>query len=275
MVVIIMHQKIREIRIKASLKNLDYVYTHHNYHHILNEDIYNKLKNLLMLRKTNEEGFLNTFNNENLTKTNNNLKKPNALLAFSGGIDSTASYLISKKIFNILCITCNSPIIMHPTDKKNILKLAKTLKLNHKFIDIDLEKIQRDTLNGKYHPCGRCHKTIENAIFNYAKENNIKYIIYGDMLSVGHLSIIPENNDILRINMPSYLVLTKNENREILKRNNIVISQKYGCPLLKSANRYNPNKKFTIQRILREVRGQVIDKNEGLKNILEVLEYDI
>ena len=95
------------------------------------------------------------------------------------------------------------------------------------------------------------------------------------MLSVGHLSIVPEDDNVLRINMPSYLVLTKNESREILKRNNITISQRYGCPLLKSAHKYNRNKKFTIQRILREVRAQVIDKDEGLKNILDVLEYDL
>ena len=280
----IMHQKIRDIRIEASLKNLDSLYNNH----VLDDNLYNNLKNLLELRKTDFNEFLNIitkddYANQRFAKSlaiaqdePNKLKnKPKAVVAFSGGVDSTASSIISKKIFDVIGITAYSPIVMHPNNKKNISQLAKKLNINHEFIDVDLNEIQNDTLNGKYHPCGRCHKTIENAVLNYAKENNIKYIIYGDMLSVGHLSIVPEDDDILRINMPSYLVLTKNESREILKRNNIIISQRYGCPLLKSAHKYNRNKKFTIQRILREVRAQVIDKDEGLKNILDVLEYDL
>ena len=263
-----MHQKIRDIRIEASLKNLDSLYNNH----VLDDNLYNNLKNLLELRKTDFNEFLNILTKKDKLNKSKNKK---AIVAFSGGVDSTASSIVSKKIFDVIGITAYSPIVMHPNNKKNISQLAKKLNINHEFIDVDLNEIQNDTLNGKYHPCGRCHKTIENAVLNYAKENNIKYIIYGDMLSVGHLSIVPEDDNVLRINMPSYLVLTKNESREILKRNNITISQRYGCPLLKSAHKYNRNKKFTIQRILREVRAQVIDKDEGLKNILDVLEYDL
>ncbi|AEH06008.1 7-cyano-7-deazaguanine synthase [Methanothermococcus okinawensis] len=254
-----MEKKIRNIRIKASLKNLDYLYNTH----ILNDNIYNGLKNLLELRK-NFNAFLDISKNDKL-------KKPKALVAFSGGVDSVASSIIAKKIFDITAITAYSPIIMRPDNKKNISELAKKLNIKHEFVDIDLNEVQKDTLNGKYHPCGRCHKIIEKAVLSYAKENDIKYIIYGDMLSVGYLSIIQEENDIIRINMPSYLVITKNDSRKILKKNNITISQKYGCPLLRAAHKYNHNKKFTIQRILREVRAQVIDKDEGLNNILEVL----
>ncbi|WP_292460253.1 7-cyano-7-deazaguanine synthase [Methanothermococcus sp.] len=264
-----MHQKIRDIRIEASLKNLDYLYNNH----IIDDKIYNDLKNLLELRKTNFDTFLNTLTKNDDEPKNKLKNKPKAVVAFSGGVDSTASSIISKKIFDIIGITAYSSIVMHPDNKKNISELAKKLNMKHEFIDVDLNEVQRDTLNGKYHPCGRCHKTIEEAVLNYAKENNIKYIIYGDMLSVGYLSIVPED-DILRINMPSYLVLTKNESREVLKKNDIIISQRYGCPLLKSAHKYSHNKKFTIQRILREVRAQVIDKDEGLNNILEVLNIE-
>ncbi|MBW9222280.1 7-cyano-7-deazaguanine synthase [Methanothermococcus sp. SCGC AD-155-C09] len=265
-----MHERIREIRIKSSFKNLDYLYANRE----IDSQLYHSLKYLLTLRSKDFEGFINYLSNSNAHNNGNNNEdeKRKAIVAFSGGIDSTVSVIISKKIFNILGITIQSPIIMNNKSKKNISSLADKLGISHKFIDVDLKDIEIDTLNGKYHPCGRCHSKIERAILDYAKENNINYIIYGDMLSTGYLSIIKEDENILRINMPSYLVLTKNENRLLaLKTYNIKINQKYGCPLLKKAHKYNKNKKFTIQRILREVRAQVIDEEEGLENILQIL----
>ncbi len=277
-----MNKKVRDLRLDSSLKNLNALYDKD----LLDNELYFSLKNILELRKTNFKEFLNylsdnidNINTNDINDINDDGKngKPKALIAFSGGIDSTSSAIISKRIFSkigikTIAITAYSPIIITPDDKKNILQLVEELNIPHRFIDVNLDEILRDTLNGKYHPCGRCHKVIENAILNYANENGVKYIIYGDMLSVGNLSIIPESRGILRINILSYLALTKNESREILRKNSIVISQRYGCPLLKKANKYDRNKKFTIQRILREVRANVIDKDEGLKNILEILE---
>ena len=273
-----MHERIREIRIKSSFKNLDYLYANGE----IGPQLYHSLKYLLTVRSKDFEGFINYLSNNNACNnssddnnnfsTNKENKKRKAIVAFSGGVDSTVSVIISKKIFNVLGITIQSPIIMNSESKKNISSLADKLGISHKFIDVDLEDIEIDTLNGKYHPCGRCHGKIERAILDYAKDNNINYIIYGDMLSTGYLSIVKEDENILRINMPSYLVLTKNENRLLASKTyNIEISQKYGCPLLKKAHKYNKNKKFTIQRILREVRAQVIDEKEGLENILQIL----
>ncbi|UXM85132.1 7-cyano-7-deazaguanine synthase [Methanococcus aeolicus] len=256
-----MHPKIKEIRLISAMDNLINLYNEGTF----DKNTYLNLKRLLDNRIN---GIDNNYEYDNIT----NNTKQTAIVAFSGGVDSTASTVIASKLFNIIGITAYSDIIMHPDNKKNISNLAKKLKIRHEFLDIDLNEVLKDTVNGKYHPCGRCHTTVESAVLNYALENNIKYIIYGDMLSVGQLSIIRNKNNIVRINMPSFLCLTKNESREILKKNNIVISQKYGCSLLKKSHAFNHNRKFTIQRILREVRAQVIDKEEGLNNILEVLD---
>ena len=67
------------------------------------------------------------------------------------------------------------------------------------------------------------------------------------------------------------LPLIKNENRKILRQNNIEINLPYGCPLVKKAHKHKHMRKFTIQRILREVRAQVVDKEEGLRNIIKMI----
>ena len=259
-----MHPKIKEIRLLSSIDNLINLRNEGT----LYNNTYLNLKKLLDNRINNYDDYYGDNCNINIDDET----KKTAIVAFSGGVDSTASTIIANKIFNIIGITAYSNEIMHQDNKKNISNLAKKLKIRHEFLDIDLNEVLKDTINGKYHPCGRCHTTVESAVLNYALENNIKYIIYGDMLSVGRLSIIKNKNNIVRINIPSFLSLTKNESREILKKNNIVISQKYGCSLLKKSHIFNHNKKFTIQRILREVRAQVIDKEEGVKNIMEVID---
>ena len=254
-----MYPEVRDIRLKTSMKNLENLYSNG----ILEPQIYNRLKLLLSLSRDFKR-FLKYILKEDRDK------KEKAVVAFSGGVDSTASAIISKKIFHVVGITVYSPVIMEEGDRDRISYLVEKLGITHRFIEVDLEDIKLGTLEGRYHPCGRCHKRIEKSILNYAKEEGIRYVIFGDMLSSGYLSIVKEE-DIIRINMPSFLSLTKNQCREILKCVGVEIKQKYTCPLLRIAHRYERNKKFTIQRILREVRAQVIDSKEGLKNILEVL----
>jgi len=257
---IYMYPEVRDIRLKISMKNLENFYSSG----VLEPQIYNKLKLLLSLSRDFKK-FLKYILEED------NGEKERTVVAFSGGVDSTASALISKKVFHVVGVTIYSPIIMEKKDKDKISYLVEKLGITHRFIEVDLEDIKLGALEGRYHPCGRCHKRIEKSILNYARVEDIRYVVYGDMLSTGYLSIVKEDDDIIRINMPSFLSLTKNQCREILESIGIEIKQRYTCPLLRIAHRYERNKKFTIQRILREVRAQVVDSKEGLKNILEVL----
>jgi len=256
-----MYPELRDLLLKASRKNLESLYSSG----VLKPEIYNKLSLLLSLSR-DFDSFLKYILEEERGKGER------AVVAFSGGVDSTASALISRRIFHVVGVTIYSPDIMEEGDKRRISHLVKTLGITHRFIEVDLEDIKLATLEGRYHPCGRCHKRIEESVMRYAREEGIKYVIYGDMLSTGYLSVVKEG-DIIRINMPSFLSLTKNQCREILKSVGIEIRQRYGCPLLRIAHRYERNKKFTIQRILREVRAQVVDSEEGLRNIMEVLQH--
>ncbi|WP_459201425.1 7-cyano-7-deazaguanine synthase [Methanococcus sp. CF] len=259
-----MNPQIKTAALDSSKKTLDSIYQKNE----ISKEIYEKLSELHDVRNKDFDEFLAYLKMDNNTQ---NLKKEKAVVAFSGGVDSSASIIVAKKIFEIYAVTVRSKYIIDAETEKNVSELGKLLKVSHEFIDVNLDSIFEDTKSGKYHPCGRCHSTVEAEILNYAEKNGIKYIIYGDMLSIGYLSIKKIDKKIIRINIPSFLSMAKDESRTILKEFKITINQSYGCQLIKKAHKHKSMQKFTIQRILREVRAQVITPEEGLKNILDVV----
>ncbi|ABO36116.1 ExsB family protein [Methanococcus maripaludis C5] len=234
----------------------------------ISKEIYEILLELHEVRNKGFDEFLSYLKSD---ISNQNLKKEKAVVAFSGGVDSTASIIAGKKIFEICAVTVRSKYIMDAKTEQNVSELARLLNVSHEFIDVNLDSIFEDTKSGKYHPCGRCHSTVEAEILNYAEKNGIKYIIYGDMLSIGHLSVKKVDKGIIRLNILSVLSMAKDESRTTLKEFKININQSYGCQLIRKAHKHKSMQKFTIQRILREVRAQVITPEEGLKNILDVV----
>ncbi len=250
------NKKLIKLRLKNSLEILEKLN--------LKNNVKYALKNMLLRRLNGEKDFYKISIEEE--------KKPKSVIAFSGGVDSTTSLIIAKQIFNVKAVSCYSKYIMTDKMKKNIKSLAKHLKVDLEFIDIDLEDVYKKVVEGRFHPCGRCHKIIEESVLNYAKKVNAEFVIFGDLLAFGYLSLYKIDNNIFRFNLPSFFALTKDEEREILKNNKIFIESSYGCPLLKVYHKYNRGYKFSIQRILREVRGRVISEEEGFKNIVELIE---
>ena len=226
-----------------------------NLNHIINEKIDN----------------IYNFNLNNYFEKNKFVESENpSVIAYSGGVDSSYSLILAKKLgFNPISITVDPGTIILPKQfKNNIDSLTKQLGIKQIYIKVDLDEVIKETLEGKYHPCGRCSKIIEEEVFNYCIENEINLAIFGDMLSTGYQCITKQHENIYRVNLPASLCSTKQEIKTLTKNYNLISFDKFGCPLLHEVHKKYPHfKKFSIQRILRETRAQALEPGEALNLI--------
>jgi len=121
------------------------------------------------------------------------------VLALSGGVDSSTSLIIAKMLgFNPLAVTVNpGDIILPRYFREGVENLTQKLGVKHQYLEVDMKEVIDGSLEGRFHPCGRCSKTIEETVFNFARENNIPFVIYGDLLSSGAQSIQLEEGNLV------------------------------------------------------------------------------
>jgi uncharacterized protein len=199
------------------------------------------------------------------------LDKPfKSVVALSGGVDSSFSLILAKKLgFNPQAVTVNPGDFILPYFlKDNIETLTRKLAVEHKYLDADMQEVIGNSLEGHYHPCGRCSKIIEKLILDYTNEIKAPFLIYGDLLSTGAESLIIER-EILRINLPALISANKWEIKSISAQWGIENRPGYGCPLLGEVhNRYPHMRRYSIQRVLRETRAGVLEPGEALEQIM-------
>ena len=194
-------------------------------------------------------------------------EKTEAVVALSGGVDSSFSLILAKYLgFNPIAITIDPGTIILPNQyKRNIKKLTEELNVDHEYIKADYSEIIRESLNGRFHPCGRCSNHTEELINQYAINNNIPIAIFGDMLSTGTQCITLQEKDLYRLNLPASLAVGKQENKFLSQQFNLQSFSGFGCPLLYEVHRKYPYlKKYSIQRILRETRSSALEVGEAL-----------
>jgi len=209
---------------------------------------------------------------------NNQLAKDNisdnkAIIALSGGVDSSFSLIIAKLMgFNPLAATVDPGNIVLPSYyKNNVENLSKSLKVPHEYIEVDMGSVVKEAIEGRIHPCGRCSKSIENALLKYAKKSEIPFLIFGDFLATGSQSIVSMDG-FWRINLPAMLSATKGETRSLSSYFDINSRGGYGCPLIKEVHKLHPHmRRFSIQRILRETRAGVLEPGQALDLITRTL----
>ena len=233
-------------------------------------------------------------------------EKPAAVVALSGGTDSSFSLILAKKLgFNPIAVTVDPGTIVLPKQfKQNIDKLVNELDVPHEYIEVDYADLIEESFTGRFHPCGRCSKIIEDAVYQYAIDNEIPIVIFGDMLATGSQCIneqifnpdennnpidgidgiddvgkIDENDEnesddvddevnnhkIIRLNLPASLAVSKLENKSLTSHYNLIKFKGFGCPLLYEVHKKFPHmKRYSIQRILRETRSGVLEPGEAL-----------
>ena len=210
-----------------------------------------------------------SFNFENYFKENEFDESENieAVVALSGGVDSSFSLILAKKLgFNPIAVTVDPGTIILPKQfKQNIQSLTDELNISHEYINTDYSKIIQESFTGKLHPCGRCSKNTGELVKEYAKSKEIPIIIFGDMLATGSQCINLQDDSLYRLNLPASLSVGKQEIKSLIRNYDLKEFKGFGCPLLYEVHRKFPHmKKFSIQRILRETRSSALEPGEAL-----------
>ncbi len=223
----------------------------------LEKTIENKLDNIYSFN-------FDHYFSENEFKESQNTE---AVVALSGGVDSSFSLILAKKLgFNPIAVTVDPGTIILPNQfKKNIRILTESLDIHHEYIESDYSNIIKESFTGNVHPCGRCSKNTGELVKKYAKDNEIPIIIFGDMLATGSQCINLQEDSLYRLNLPASLSVGKQEIKSLIKNYNLNTFKGFGCPLLYEVHRKFPYmKKFSIQRILRETRSGALEPGEAL-----------
>jgi uncharacterized protein len=224
------------------------------------------------------------------------------VVALSGGVDSSTSIIIAKMLgFNPLAVTVNpGDIILPRYFRESVENLTQKLGVEHRYLDVDMSDVIKGSLEGQFHPCGRCSKVIEETIFDFTQDNHIPFLIYGDLLSTGAQSLqftgvqslqftgtqslqlemnssgrenslgkenISKGN-ILKINLPALLSLKKGDVKKVAGSWGVSKRGGYGCPLIGEVHKKHPHmRRFSIQRVLRETRAGILEPGEALHQI--------
>ena len=223
----------------------------------LEKTIENKLENIYSFN-------FDTYFNENQFEESENVE---AVVALSGGVDSSFSLILAKKLgFNPIAITVDPGTIILPKQFKNNIKLlTESLNIKHEYINADYSQVIKESFTGKLHPCGRCSKNTGEIAKKYAKDNKIPIIIFGDMLATGSQCINLQEDSLYRLNLPASLSVGKQEIKSLIKNYDLNTFKGFGCPLLYEVHKKFPYlKKFSIQRILRETRSGALEPGEAL-----------
>lgn len=210
-----------------------------------------------------------SFNFENYLNSHEFDESENteAVVALSGGVDSSFSLILAKHLgFNPTAITVDPGTIILPNQyKKNIKLICDSLNVKHEYLNADYSDVIKESLSGKLHPCGRCSKNTSKIAKQYAIDNDIPIIIFGDMLATGTQCINKQEDSLYRLNLPASLSTGKQEIKSLIRKYNLKEFKGFGCPLLYEVHKNYPYlKKYSIQRILRETRSQALEPGEAL-----------
>ncbi len=215
----------------------------------IGEEAYSRLKDLIEYRLTGRE----------FDHSPTGVK---IALAFSAGSDSTAALKILRWAgFDVVPITAKLPQMRQE-------EVERASREGAIFVEIRGYSNEMEGLIEKRAPiCGRCHSMVMNAVERKAIELGAGILATGDLLSSGLISVYPKG-DLVILNLPAFLALDK---AEIIGFIGGQYKLSFGCPLLWEAFRCYPGiKRFSIQRVLRELRARAITPE-----IAEALIWDI
>ena len=186
---------------------------------------------------------------------------------YSFNFDNYLKEILAKRLgFNPVAVTVDPGTIILPNQfKQNIKTVVESLDIRHEYINADYSDVIDESFAGNVHPCGRCSNNTGNLVKQYAKDNEIPIIVFGDMLATGSQCINLQDDSLYRLNLPASLSVGKQEIKSLIRNYDLKTFKGFGCPLLYEVHKKFPHmKKFSIQRILRETRSSALEPGEAL-----------
>ncbi|NJE85545.1 hypothetical protein E3E23_06865 [Thermococcus sp. CX2] len=160
------------------------------------------------------------FNREAIRQELEDLMKKvdKAILAFSGGKDSTVALYLAKEVYKVpeLEAVMIDHGLMAEEAIENAKRIAEHLNVPLRILRYDYSDIFREALLKAESPCRRCSKRTMEKLRKYALKKGYRYIITGHELPFGHHPYRLMSGGIVQIRLLS--LMPESERLEILKK---------------------------------------------------------
>lgn len=199
-------------------------------------------------------------------------------IAFSGGVDSSLILKMAceagkKQNKYVHAITFETKL--HPVSDVTISKrVAGEMGAIHKIIQIN-EFENKEILKNPVDRCYQCKKTLFINLFEFAKENGLKYVVDGtnaDDLTV-YRPGVRALGELGVISPLAKLGIAKGEVREMAKKLNISVASRPSAPCMATRLPYNTEINFELLENIE--KGEEFIKNLGFQVVRVRVHNDI
>ncbi|ASJ11507.1 7-cyano-7-deazaguanine synthase [Thermococcus thioreducens] len=144
-------------------------------------------------------------------------KVDRAIVAYSGGKDSTVALYLAKEVYNVpeLEAVMVDHGFMAKEAIENAERIARALDVPFTVLRYDYSDIFREALLKGDSPCRRCSRRTLKKLHKYALRNGYRYIITGHELPFGHRPYRPMKGGVVQIRLLS--MMPEKERLELLK----------------------------------------------------------
>ena len=184
-------------------------------------------------------------------------------VAYSGGADSKASARLLEYAgakVERLYVKMPRPISIRIPPEARVVEAPPNA----------YEEVVKASLEGKYHPCGRCSRIIERTAIANASND---VVVFGHLLPTGVGSIRIEEK-IIR-SLPASLAMTKADTVYLATEGKMDYDYKFGCMLLHQLHKKYPRMRLvSIRRVIREAVAGILMPSQAYEYIKSILTRD-